>query len=407
MLTNPNWNVHTDYEVNHVFKPDAANQLAATIPYDYVVTQDMLDWGTINASTTNGIDIARVLVKVKAADAIPADALPEDNAKKRISVMIDANTDFSVSLNFQNLYGAPFFATGASTNRLDIYCRMPFTFTGRAYPTWIYNHEGNRVQIPDTAVSTDTLYVGYMTCQSSSWTWSGTLVYEEAYSGIAPTGTNVIHRAWMTNKVPLQESDIEDLLPEVLIEYDNTDPVSSNYSAIQEVLGKGYSPVIYRDISLDPPIREIYHLSKITSCGFEFVDTSNNRKHYLATWTYSGNVKCQWDSVEGYPLPMVPDECVIVTFTYDASSHTWSSSHTGLQITTLIEANNKKIVLKVVHTGNPTRYLYNMESYGSNTYMWNTLYININTGEVDLFTYTLADISVSFNLTIIKSGTNS
>lgn len=43
MQTNPNQHIHTDYKINDVFKPEAANQLARAIHYDFVITQKMLD----------------------------------------------------------------------------------------------------------------------------------------------------------------------------------------------------------------------------------------------------------------------------------------------------------------------------------------------------------------------------
>lgn len=396
MLTNPNWNVHNDYIVTDVFKPAAANQLVTAIPYDYVITQDMLDWGAENATTTYGIDIAKVLNHGDSPDTTGM------TAKLRISIMLDCATTAATELNFRNLTGSPWFTTGQGTNTLDIYSRTAFTFTGRNATTYIHNGYGNVVKVSDNAVATSTLYVGVFTADSDI-PWSGTFIYEDAQGTHAPTGSNVSRRVWMTNRVPLLAEDVDELLPEVMIEYDAATPVSSNYSAVQAVLGAGYSPVIYKDVTEYK--REIYHLSMITQCGFEFTDVSNNRKHYLCTWTASDVQHCEWDATDGYPTPAVPDECVIVPITYNAGSHQWSSDvYTAAQITQLINgANPKKIVLKAEQSGMPIIYCYNMESLGSDTYRWNTLYTNLNTGEVDLLTYTIDPSSVSLNITIVKS----
>lgn len=397
MLTNPNWNVHSDYIVTDVFKPAAANQLVTAIPYDYVITQEMLDWGASNATTTYGIDIAKVLKKGDTGSSTGM------TAKLRISIMLDCATTAATELNFRNLTGSPWFTTGQGTNTLDIYSRNAFTFTGRGAHTYIHNGYGNVVKVSDNAVATSTLYVGVFTVDSDI-PWSGTFIYEDVQGTHVPTGSNVSRTVWMTNRVPLLAKDVDELLPEVMIEYDDTTPVSSNYSAIQAVLGAGYSPVIYNDVTEYK--REIYHLSMITHCGFEFTDVSNNRKHYLATWTASDIQHCEWDAVDGYPLPAVPDECVIVPISYNASSHQWTlDEYNGSQITQLINVGNKKIVLKAEQAGMPTMYCYNMESHGSDTYRWSQLYTNLNTGEVDLFIYTIAGTSVSLNITIIKSPT--
>lgn len=43
MKNNPNQEIHTDYRANDIFKPINANRLAESIPYDFVITQEMLD----------------------------------------------------------------------------------------------------------------------------------------------------------------------------------------------------------------------------------------------------------------------------------------------------------------------------------------------------------------------------
>jgi len=43
MQNNPNQEIHTKYSTNDVFKPMAANQLARTNVYDFVITQEMFD----------------------------------------------------------------------------------------------------------------------------------------------------------------------------------------------------------------------------------------------------------------------------------------------------------------------------------------------------------------------------
>lgn len=249
MLTNPNWNVHTNYAVNDVFKPVAANQLVSTIPYDYVITQAMLDWGVAKASDSNGIDIAKVLKKGDTGST--TDITP----KKRISVMLDCDTDSTMTLNFRNLVGSPWFVEGQGTNTLDIYPKAPFIFTGRSGPTYIYSGYKNFVAIPDT-VQQATLYVGVFTCTSNIPWSTGSFIYEAVRGNNVPSGASVVHTAWMTNKVPVSVSDISDLpslTADMLIlhsgdmiqdQVDNT-----TFTAIQEKLGSNIVPYLVTSYS--------------------------------------------------------------------------------------------------------------------------------------------------------------
>ena len=43
MINNSNQDIRTDYRAQDVFVPNAANQLARAVPYDFVITQDILD----------------------------------------------------------------------------------------------------------------------------------------------------------------------------------------------------------------------------------------------------------------------------------------------------------------------------------------------------------------------------
>lgn len=62
MQNNPNQNIHTDYEAFDVFKPMAANQLARSIHYDFVITQEMIDnYISAHPSYTNTLDIGNII----------------------------------------------------------------------------------------------------------------------------------------------------------------------------------------------------------------------------------------------------------------------------------------------------------------------------------------------------------
>lgn len=401
MLTNPNWEIHKNYVNSNVLTPTATNGIVSSIPYDYVITQEMLTWGTTNATTDYGIDIAKVLNKGDTPSSTTGMF-----AKKRISVMLDCATTASMALNFRNLTGTPWFDVGQGTNTLDIYSRAAFMFTGRNAPTYIHSGYGNLVYIPELPpdLTTSELYVGVFSCDSV-FSWSGTFVYEAAQTSYVPEGSNVSRLPWMTNKLPVTSADLEGLLPElpnVFITYSSSFPENTNYAAVQEILGQGFSPVIKYEEGNDT--FTYWYLTRITGCGFEFADVRNNKLHYLATWTYSGQTYCGWDYVDNYPLST--DEFVTVTFTYDLSSHTWTTTHTATQITWYISG-GLKIRLKVEGIPSfPTTYLYDMEDFGSNTFRWRTMHMyenNPDNHDIDLFTFTLISDTVSSSITLIKS----
>jgi len=392
MLTNPNWDIHGDYVNSDVLTPTATNRVVSAIQYDYVITQEMLDWGVTNATTTYGIDIAKVLKK---GDTGSTTGMV---AKKRISVMIDAATDVSISLNFRNLVGSPWLLTGAGNNILDIYCRNTFTFTGRDAVTYIHNGPNNRINLSSDVVASNTLYVGCVSLAEDK-TWTGTLIYEQLYGTHVATGNNVSRSEWMTNRLPMDPTEFDSLLPVVMIPYIDSTPVSSNYAKIQEVLGKYQSPVIVKHDTEDNH-EHMYILSKITSnCGYEFVDVTDNTRHYLCKWTASDVEHCEWDATDGYPKPMVPDEFVTVEIEYDSGTETWSTTMEGADITQQLSL-GKRIMLKVVRPSIPTMYLYNMLSYGSNKYSWEALY-KYPTGAVAMYTYIINGSNVSITTDII------
>lgn len=393
MLTNPNWDIHGDYVNSDVLTPTATNRVVSAIQYDYVITQEMLDWGVTNAMTIYGINIAKVLKK---GDTGSTTGMV---AKKRISVMLDAATNASTVLNFRDLVGAPWFETGVSgTDQLDIYSRNAFTFTGRNAVTFIHNGPNNRINLSSDVVASNTLYVGCVSFAEDK-TWTGTLIYEQLYGTHVATGNNVSRTAWMTNSLPMDPTEFDALLPVVMIAYNDNTPVSSNYAKILEVIGKYQSPVIVKHDTVDNH-EHMYILSKITSnCGFEFVDVTNNTRHYLCKWTASGVEHCEWDATDGYPRPMVPNEFVTVEIEYDSGTETWSTTMEGADITQQL-ALGKRIMLKVVRPTIPTMYLYDMLSYGSNKYSWEALYKSPS-GDVAMYTYFINGSNVSVTTDII------
>lgn len=90
MQTNPNQNIHTDYQIDDVFKPEAANQLARSIHYDFVITQKMFDKFVEQHPSDTYIDIGRVICSNP--DGTDGQTSGVVLAKAPISIFIEADT---------------------------------------------------------------------------------------------------------------------------------------------------------------------------------------------------------------------------------------------------------------------------------------------------------------------------
>lgn len=288
MLTNPKWNIHRDYEIGDVLIPDAVNQLVSSIPYDYVITQEMLDWGATNAMTTYGIDIAKVLNHGDSPD------ITGMTAKTRITIFIDANMSLSTMLNFRNLKGTPWYATDADHNMLEIYSRSGFIFTGRSATTYIHNTYVTRVGIKhDLTLDTSTLYIGVLELDADM-TWNGTLIYEDIYGDYTPTGTHVSCQPWMTNRIGGVAGDT------VLVKYD-TSNADANYNDIMAIFGDGKVPVVYIDGTVNGGFatnrKYLYPVQTELSCCVVFIDATFNGYYFI--YLYEGHAYWQSSSIEG------------------------------------------------------------------------------------------------------------
>lgn len=90
MHNNPNQEIRTDYAVNDVFKPINANQLAKSIHYDFVVTQDLFDaFVQYNELTEGSIVYINNLLKSKLNGSTGPNI---SGVKAPLNIYIAANT---------------------------------------------------------------------------------------------------------------------------------------------------------------------------------------------------------------------------------------------------------------------------------------------------------------------------
>lgn len=108
MQNNLNQNVHTDYAVYSIFKPEAGNQLARSIHYDFVITQKMLDAYIAKHSNATVIDMGDLIVSNSdGTDGTISGFL----AKAPVSIYIQARTPENVAYRFEE-----HFLGGANNN---------------------------------------------------------------------------------------------------------------------------------------------------------------------------------------------------------------------------------------------------------------------------------------------------
>lgn len=97
MQNNPNQEIHTDYRTDDVFKPVNANQLANSIHYDFVITQEMLDNYLNKHPSVTYIDIGNLI----ASDIDGNDGTWEHPVQAPVSIYIAAKTSLDDSFTFK------------------------------------------------------------------------------------------------------------------------------------------------------------------------------------------------------------------------------------------------------------------------------------------------------------------
>ena len=96
MQNNPNQEIHTDYRANDIFKPVNANQLANSIHYDFVITQEMLDKYLEKHPSTTDIDVGNLI----ASDINGNDSSWENPVPAPVSIYIAAKTSLNDPFTF-------------------------------------------------------------------------------------------------------------------------------------------------------------------------------------------------------------------------------------------------------------------------------------------------------------------
>lgn len=125
MQNNPNQEIHTDYKKNDIFKPVNANQLAKSIHYDFVVTQDMFDTYVNKQGFSEGadVDIGDVLRSTIDGRSGPTG----EKIPTPISMFIAANTTGYNLLFTGRLYGEMLDWPLGKSDCVNVYSSYPYS----------------------------------------------------------------------------------------------------------------------------------------------------------------------------------------------------------------------------------------------------------------------------------------
>lgn len=190
MKNNPNVNIRTDFEIGEIVKPPHMNALAASVQYDYVVTEEMIQ-KEIETGVTE-IDVDKLLGRKKIAERTG-----------EYSVLINALVDSSHTLKFNGS------SVGGDSGALHVhvYALGPYTakVNGNHPNVIFYFHtRGENGAVTLMGIGRNT-YVGSFNMttvvQSSP---NAKFIYEMALGELptlSGTGGTIKKAAWMSNSI--------------------------------------------------------------------------------------------------------------------------------------------------------------------------------------------------------------
>lgn len=192
MINNPDVNVRTDWAIDDAVKPVHMTALTSSIPYDYVVTAEMLSAATPNE---NGeLDV----------DALLGGAKIHGVPSGKFHILINAVVPPGTILFFPDAsVGAP-----DGNVQVHVYTIAPFTAhigaNGSPYFHFYFHTHGSAEAVTISAASAADIHVGaFISKKAFVIPASHSFVYESAL-GEVPTATDssiVAQAAWMSNSV--------------------------------------------------------------------------------------------------------------------------------------------------------------------------------------------------------------
>lgn len=214
MYNAPAKGIRTDFAVNDIFKPANGNAIAQSIPYDYIITDEMIAAYIASRGLTPPfpIDVGLLLKWNTDTGAKDTTGIAP---KSKISVMIAAHTDYAYAFAFNGDFNLDLWDTSVSADlrELHIYSRTSWTLYGAIDCATSFIHtsgEANCVSFNpgNNALSSGrAMYVGAFRSDSASifiWNTVAPFTYERCIAGGLPSdGGNpdamIQKRSWMSN----------------------------------------------------------------------------------------------------------------------------------------------------------------------------------------------------------------
>ena len=257
MQNNPAQNIHTDYAPDDVYKPQDANALVQSVPYDYIITDEMLEkYYDGDNPVTTPVAVSTLF------------GGHTDDRKRKLSVMIAAHTTYANKFDFQTL--ADFFVSDSDASQeLHVYSRAPWEACRAISYASLYVHStGDATCVSlncanDMSTGSMPMFVGSFRTDGSAsplvWSRSATFSYEKLVAGnpvIAGSNPNSVveQYAWLSNSMSSDTGDIVSLYntagTDLQALTDNSEttwtmPTGVDFVAnLQDLLGNDTSPVI-------------------------------------------------------------------------------------------------------------------------------------------------------------------
>lgn len=204
MINNPIRNIHTDYAPDDIFKPAAANALAASVEYDYVITKERIDAYRTKHSYTqaNWMDVGALLWEDD-EESVPV----YPTGRFAIHILINCHTTVEDRFLFQGQLGA---LNVYGVTEVHIHSLSSYRSQGGSSVLALYHHTTgteNYVLFDDSSMyRNNALCVGSFACTTDTAIWhSGApFVYERCLYGEIPHGTgsevvDVRQEPWLSN----------------------------------------------------------------------------------------------------------------------------------------------------------------------------------------------------------------
>lgn len=217
MINNPAQNIHTDYATDDVFRPKDANSIVDCVPYDYVITDKMLEAyyeeHVVTDPSMFPVDVAELFGVHYPETTVDSMGIER---KSKISVMIAAHTTYNNRFDFQTGFPPFFSASSDPDQELHVYSRAPWTLCRGFHHAAVFIHSHGETSCVSLDCANDILsgqtpmFVGsYRTDMASTplvWGNSAKFTFECLIAGDPITKTSnpyaiIEQRAWLSNAI--------------------------------------------------------------------------------------------------------------------------------------------------------------------------------------------------------------